>query len=47
MDKKIAESRVEQMYQIRPEHLNRAGKLFGSRLMEWFEEVAGLIGIRP
>lgn len=44
--KKASESRVEQVYQIRPEHLNGAGRLFGGRLMEWIDEVAGLVGIR-
>ena len=33
--KKSSESCVEQIYQIRPEHLNVAGCLFGGRLMEW------------
>lgn len=46
MDKRIADSRVEQVYQIRPEHLNGANRLFGGRLMEWIDEVAGLVGIR-
>ena len=44
--KKASESCVEQVYQIRPEHLNGAGRLFGGRLMEWIDEVAGLVGIR-
>lgn len=44
--KKMEESIVEQMYLIRPEHLNGAGRLFGGRLMEWIDEVAGLVGIR-
>lgn len=44
--KKVSESRVEQVYQIRPEHLNSAGRLLGGRLMEWIDEVAGLVGIR-
>lgn len=44
--KKTSESCVEQVYQIRPEHLNGAGRLFGGRLMEWIDEVAGLVGIR-
>ena len=44
--KKSSESCVEQVYQIRPEHLNGAGRLFGGRLMEWIDEVAGLVGIR-
>lgn len=45
-EKRAIESRVEQVYQIRPEHLNGAGRLFGGRLMEWIDEVAGLVGIR-
>ena len=44
--KAISESRVEQVYQVRPEHLNGAGRLFGGRLMEWIDEVAGLVGMR-
>lgn len=44
--KKASESRVEQVYQIRPKHLNGVGRLFGGRLMEWIDEVAGLVGIR-
>lgn len=46
MKKRAIESRVEQVYQIRPKHLNGAGRLFGGRLMEWIDEVAGLVGIR-
>ena len=45
-NRKASDSRVEQVYQIRPEHLNGAGRLFGGRLMEWIDEVAGLVGIR-
>lgn len=37
---------VEQVFQVRPEHLNGAGRLFGGKLMEWIDEVAGLVGIR-
>ena len=44
--KKVEESVVEQVYQLRPEHLNGAGRLFGGRLMEWIDEVAGLVAIR-
>ncbi len=50
MDKKtskfVKESIIEHVYQIRPEHLNGAGRLFGGRLMEWIDELAGLVGIR-
>ena len=43
MEKKVSESRIEQVYQVRPEHLNGAGRLFGGRLMEWIDELAGLV----
>ena len=46
MEKKVEESRIEQVYQVRPEHLNGAGRLFGGKLMEWIDELAGLVGIR-
>ncbi len=46
MEKAVSESRIEQVYQVRPEHLNGAGRLFGGRLMEWIDELAGLVGIR-
>ena len=44
--KKVEESRIEQVYQVRPEHLNGAGRLFGGQLMAWIDELAGLVGIR-
>lgn len=44
--KSIRESLIEQVYQVRPEHLNGAGRLFGGKLMEWIDEIAGLVGIR-
>lgn len=44
--KKVKESMVEQVYQLRPGHLNGAGRLFGGQLMEWIDEVADLVGIR-
>lgn len=46
MEKRVSESRIEQVYQIRPEHLNGAGRLFGGRLMEWIDELAGHVAIR-
>lgn len=46
MKKGVSESRIEQVYQVRPEHLNGAGRLFGGKLMEWIDELAGLVGIR-
>lgn len=46
MQKAVSESRIEQIYQVRPEYLNGAGRLFGGKLMEWIDELAGLVGIR-
>ena len=46
MEKAVSDSRIEQVYQVRPEHLNGAGRLFGGKLMEWIDELAGLVGIR-
>lgn len=43
---KVSDSMVEQVFQVRPEHLNGAGRLFGGQLMAWIDEVAGLVGIR-
>lgn len=44
--KKISDSMIEHVYQVRPEHLNAAGRLFGGKLMEWIDEIAGLVGMR-
>lgn len=44
--KRIADSMIEHIYQVRPEHLNAAGRLFGGQLMEWIDEIAGLVGMR-
>ncbi len=44
--KRVEDTVIEQVYQVRPEHLNGSGRLFGGRLMEWIDEVAGLVGMR-
>lgn len=44
--KTAAESMIEHVYQVRPEHLNAAERLFGGQLMEWIDEIAGLVGMR-
>ena len=44
--KHISDTMIEQVYQVRPEHLNGSGRLFGGRLMEWIDEVAGLVAMR-
>ncbi len=45
-EKRSSESIIEHVCQIRPEHLNGGGRLFGGRLMEWIDEIAGLVAIR-
>lgn len=42
----VSDSMVEQVYQVRPQHLNGASRLFGGQLMAWIDEVAGLVAIR-
>ena len=44
--KKVADSVVETVHIVRPNHLNSAGRLFGGILMQWIDEVAGLVGKR-
>ena len=44
--KHVSDTMIEQVYQVRPEHLNGSGRLFGGRLMEWIDEVAGLVALR-
>ena len=45
-EKRVADSLTEQFHEIRPEHLNGAGVMFGGVLMGWIDEVAGLTAIR-
>lgn len=44
--KRVEDSMMEQVYQVRPGHLNGAGRLFGGILMEWIDEMAGLVALR-
>lgn len=45
-ERKVSESRVETVHMVRPNHLNAAGRLFGGILMQWLDEVAGLVAKR-
>lgn len=45
-EKTIADSRVETVHMVRPNHLNAAGRLFGGILMQWLDSVAGLVAKR-
>ncbi|MCU6746384.1 MULTISPECIES: acyl-CoA thioesterase [Lachnospiraceae] len=42
----VEESKVETVRLIRPNHLNAAGRLFGGMLMQWLDEIAGLVAMR-
>ena len=44
--KKVSETMVQAVRMDRPNHLNAAGRLFGGMLMQWIDEVAGLVGKR-
>ena len=44
--KTVDESRVETVHIVRPSHLNGANRLFGGLLMQWIDEVAGIVAKR-
>ncbi len=44
--KYIKDSRVEVAHIIRPTHLNASGRLFGGILLQWIDEVAGIVAKR-
>ena len=46
IEKRVADSRVETVHMVRPNHLNAAGRLFGGILMQWLDGVAGLVAKR-
>ena len=44
--KKVSDSIVETVRIVRPNHLNGANRLFGGILMQWIDEVAGIVAKR-
>ena len=44
--KKTSDSIVETFHIVRPNHLNGANRLFGGILMQWIDEVAGIVAKR-
>ena len=44
--REVSESIVETVHMVRPNHLNASGRLFGGVLMQWIDEVAGLVAKR-
>ena len=43
ISKTVDDSRVETVHIVRPNHLNGANRLFGGILMQWIDEVAGIV----
>ncbi|MBQ8768335.1 MAG: acyl-CoA thioesterase [Oscillospiraceae bacterium] len=46
ISKTVDDSRVETVHVVRPNHLNGANRLFGGILMQWIDEVAGIVAKR-
>ena len=46
LSKTVEDSRVETVHIVRPNHLNGANRLFGGILMQWIDEVAGIVAKR-
>lgn len=44
--KTVDDSRVETVHMVHPCHLNGANRLFGGILMQWIDEVAGIVAKR-
>lgn len=44
--KTVDQSRTETVRIVRPNHLNSANRLFGGILMQWIDEVAGVVAKR-
>lgn len=44
--KHVEDSRTENTYLIMPKHINGYGRLFGGILMQWIDEVAGIVAHR-
>lgn len=46
INKRVSESRTEQIQILMPEHINGFNRLFGGRLMEWIDVVAAVVARR-
>ena len=44
--KHVEDSRTENTYLIMPKHINGYGRLFGGILLQWIDEVAGIVAHR-
>ena len=46
IEKRVRDSKVETVHIVRPNHLNGANRLFGGILIQWLDEVAGIVAKR-
>ena len=44
--KRVDDSKTEQAYVLLPKHINGYGRLFGGMLMQWIDEMAGIVSRR-
>ena len=44
--RKVSDSRTQQVQMLMYDHMNGHGRLFGGRLMEWIDVVAGVVARR-
>ena len=44
--KTVEDCRTEQVHLIMHQHLNAGGRLFGGMLMQWVDEVSGVVAMR-
>ena len=44
--RKVSDSLTEQVYTVRSQHINGYGRLFGGILMQWMDELAGIVSRR-
>lgn len=45
-NRRVEDSLTEQTYLLMPKHSNGYGKFFGGKLMEWIDEMAGIVSRR-
>ena len=44
--KHVSDSMTEQVHLLFPRTMNSAGRLYGGQLLEWLDEIAGIVGKR-
>lgn len=44
--KKVSDSQTENSFLLMPAHINGYGRLFGGKLMQWIDEMAGIVSKR-